>query len=80
MSCTTRTRKQPAAKAAGHQLTHLRETRNIEVAEPASAMRIKRLNDATGPSASVTGADRMPSSGTEVFERGSRRAENRRSW
>ena len=38
------------------------------MAEPASAMRIKRLNDATGPSASVTGADRMPSSGTEVFE------------
>ncbi len=44
MSCTTRTRtSSPAAKAAGHQLTHLRETRNIEVAELASAMRIKKV-------------------------------------
>ncbi len=58
----------PAENAAGHHFTHLRETRNIEVAELASATRIRRLNDATGPSANVTGAARRPSKGTDVFE------------
>ena len=53
--------KQPGREGGGPPTHPPSRTRNIEVAEPASATRIKRLKDATGPKAKVTGDARSPS-------------------
>jgi hypothetical protein len=45
---------------------HVRNTKNIEVAELAKARRSRMLNAATGPKLSVMGAPRKPSNGTDV--------------
>ena len=60
-------KSRPPAKAAGHQRVQLRNTKNIDSAEPARARWVSRLKLAMGPSHSVTGMATMPRGSASVL-------------